>query len=208
MFTAVSGPDRRQLGFSEAVKSSFAFVKRYGLKIVQEEVTLVRYQSDQVILNVYHGRGSYELGVEFQRAGFPGPKFGLYDVLKWAASTGKIGQIPTEGYQASSQESVQKLVVRMAELVKQYAVPLLQGDATAYLTVQDQQSQDAAEYTREAHLRGIRKQAEAAWQDKDYETLFGLYSGIQRDLTPSEFMRLQYAEKRMLAVRTDHPHSL
>jgi hypothetical protein len=49
MFTAVSGPDRRQLGFREAVKSSFAFVKRYGLKIVQEEVTLVRYQSDQVI---------------------------------------------------------------------------------------------------------------------------------------------------------------
>jgi hypothetical protein len=90
--------------------------------------------------------------------------------------------------------------------VKKDGIPLLQGDDVAYQALQDQQSLDAAEYTKEVHLRGIRKQAEVAWQDKDYETSFSLYSSIQRDLTPSEFMRLQYAEKQ-LAVHADPPET-
>jgi len=148
------------------------------------------------------------LGVEFQRAEFPAPKFGLYDVLKWAVSTGMIGQMPSGGYQASTREAVQEVVVRMAGLVNQCAVPLLQGDATSYQTLEVEQSRDATEYTKEVHLRGIRKQAEAAWQDKDYSILLDLYRGIQYDLRPSEFMRLQYVEKQMLAKDTDHPRDL
>lgn len=201
MFTTEPKPDRWQLGFTEAVKSNFSFVKKYGLQLVQEEVTLLRYQSEKVILNVYHGRASYELGVQIERADFPGESFGLYEVLKWAESTGKIEEIPTGGYQASTRESVQKLLAQMAALVKRYAVPLLQDDATAYQALRAQQSHDAAEYTKEVHLRAIRKQAETAWQEKNYETLSGLYSDIQGDLTPSEIMRLQYAEKQLLSVQ-------
>jgi hypothetical protein len=206
MFTTDPGPDRSQLGFAEAVKSSFAFVKKYGLTPVQEEVTLVRYQSEKVILNVYHGRGSYELGTEFERVGFP-EKFSLYDMLKWAKSAGKIEEIPTGGYQASSREGVQVLTAQMAELVKQYAEPLLQGDMEAYQILREQQSSDAAEYTREVHLRAVRKQAESAWQGKDYETLLSLYSDMQGDLTPAEFMRFQYAEKQLLSVHSAHPEN-
>jgi hypothetical protein len=84
----------------------------------------------------------------------------------------------------------------MAALVKTHAAPLLQGDATAYQSLREQQSHDAAEYTKEVHLRAVRRQAEAAWQDKDCGTLLSLYSGIQGDPIPSEFMRLQYAEKQ------------
>jgi len=205
MFTTEPAPDRSRLGFTEAVKSNFAFVKKYGLKPVQEEVSLVRYQSEKVILNVYHGRGSYELGIEFEREEFPGEKFSLYDMLKWAKGAGKIEEIPTGGYQASSREGVQRLVAQMAELVKRYAEPLLQGDAEIYQALRAQQSTDAAEYTREVHLRAVRKQAETAWQDKDYETLLSLYSDMQGDLTPSEFMRFQYAEKQLLSVQNSHP---
>jgi hypothetical protein len=205
MFTTEPGLDRWQLGFTEAVKLSFDFVKKYGLKPVQEEVTLVRYQSEKVILNVYHGRGSYELGAEFERVGFSGEKFSLHDTMKWAKAVGKVEEIPTGGYQASSREVVQMLVAQMAELVKSYAEPLLQGDAETYQALREQQSSDAAEYTREVHLRAVRKQAETAWQDKDYEKLLGLYSDMQGELTPSEFMRFQYAEKQLLSAHSSHP---
>ncbi len=205
MFTTEPAPDRSQIGFTEAVKSSFAFVNEYGLELVQEEVTLVRYQSEKVSLTVYHGRGSYELGVEFERVDLCGEKFGLYDMLKWAKGAGKIEEIPTGGYQGSSREVVQRLVEEMAELVKRYAEPLLQGDAEIYQTLREQQSYDAAEYTKEVHLRAIRRQAEIAWQNKDYKTLLSLYRDLQGDLFPSEFMRFQYAEKQLLAVQSSHP---
>ena len=205
MFATEPAPDRWQLGFAEAVKSSFSFVKNYGLKLVQEEVTLIRYQSEKVILNVYHGRGSYELGAEFERVGRPREKFSLYDMLKWAKRVGKIAEIPTGGYQASSREAIQGLVAQMAELVKKYAEPLLQGEAETYQALRQQQSSDAAEYTREVHLRAVRNQAEAAWQNKDYETLLSLYGDMQGELTPSEFMRFQYAEKQLLSVHSSHP---
>ena len=179
-------------------------MKKYGLKLVQEEVTLVRYQSEKVTLNVYHGRGSYELGTEFERVEFPGKKFSLYDMLKWAKGAGKIEEIPTGGYQASSRENVQRLVAQLAELVNKYAEPLLQGDAETYQTLQEQQSHDAAEYTKEVRLRAVRKQAETAWLNKDYEILLSLYRDMQGDLTPSEFMRFQYAEKQLLSVQSGH----
>lgn len=204
MFTTEPLPDRSRLGFNEAVKLTFAFVKKYGLKLVQEKVTLVRYQSEKVILNVYHGRGSYELGVEFERMGFP-ETFSLYELLKWAKSAGEIEEIPIGGYQTSSREGVQKLVAQMAELVKRYAEPLLRGDAAVYDALRERQSRDAATYQREMHLRVLREQAEAAWQDKNYETLLSLYSDMQGDLTPSEFMRFQYAEKQLLSVQNSHP---
>ena len=85
----------------------------------------------------------------------------------------------------------------MADLVKRYAQPLLYGDVKVYQDLGEQQSSDAAEYTREVHLRAVRKQAETAWQSKDYETFLSLYSDMQGDLTPSEFMKFQHAEKEL-----------
>ena len=203
MFTTEPGPERSQLGFVEAVKSSFSFVTKYGFKLVQEEVTLIRYQSEQVTLNVYHGRGSYELGTEFEKTGCS-ERFSLYDMLKWAKAVGKIEAIPAGGYQASSREDVQALVAQMADLVKRYAQPLLYGDVKVYRDLREQQSSDAAEYTREVHLRAVRKQAETAWQNKDYETLLSLYSDMQGDLTPSEFMKFQHAEKEVTLLHSTH----
>ena len=91
MFTTEPGPKRSQLGFVEAVKSSFSFVDKYVLKLVQEEVTSIRYRSEQMTLNVSHGRGSYELGTEFKKTGCP-ERFSLYDMLKWAKAAGQSRQ--------------------------------------------------------------------------------------------------------------------
>ena len=59
MFRTDPGKDRWQLGFKDAVLSSFKLLRKYGLKPVEEDVTLVRYESDAVFVNVYHGRGSF-----------------------------------------------------------------------------------------------------------------------------------------------------
>jgi hypothetical protein len=52
MFLTDPGKHRWQLGFKDAVLSDFKFLTAYGLKPVQEDVTLVRYESDVVFVNV------------------------------------------------------------------------------------------------------------------------------------------------------------
>jgi hypothetical protein len=200
MFVTQPGPERWRLGFAEAVKASFAFVENYGLTLIQEEVTLVRYRSDRVILTVYHGRSSYEIGIQFARVESSGDAFSLYEVAKWAKN-GRIEEMPTVGCQTSSRDGVQKFVPQLAETVRQYGEPLLRGDDTAYRAIGEQRSRDATEYTREVHLGAIRRKAETAWQKKDYEELIGLYGGVKDFLTKSELMKLHYAEKQLLLVK-------
>ena len=83
MFRTDPGKNRWQLGFKDAVLLSFGFLRTYGLKPVEEDVTLVRYESDAVFVNVYYGRGSFEIGVEIGRLDRP-EKYGLDYIVSWA----------------------------------------------------------------------------------------------------------------------------
>jgi hypothetical protein len=61
------GKDRWKLGFKEAVLKNFAFLVSNGFKAVRQDVTFVRYESQVAFVNIYHGRGSFEVGVEIGR---------------------------------------------------------------------------------------------------------------------------------------------
>jgi hypothetical protein len=63
MITFEPEKDRWKLGFKEAVLASFDYLRSYGLQCVQADVTYVRHDSTKVFVNVYHGRGSYEMNV-------------------------------------------------------------------------------------------------------------------------------------------------
>jgi hypothetical protein len=47
---------------SSSLMMSTIHLVDFGLRPVEEKVTLVRYESAGVFLNVYHGRASFELG--------------------------------------------------------------------------------------------------------------------------------------------------
>jgi hypothetical protein len=57
--------DRTELGFAKAVLQAFAFLTEYGYIVVRVEPTFVRYECGTRFVNVFHGRRSYALGVEF-----------------------------------------------------------------------------------------------------------------------------------------------
>jgi len=83
MFQTDPGKDRWQLGFQDSVLSSFDFLSTYGLRPVEESATFVRYESSSVFVNVYHGRASFEIGVEIGRRDRP-EKYGLDYIVSWA----------------------------------------------------------------------------------------------------------------------------
>lgn len=202
MLNKVPNPERVKLGFEAAVLSSFKFLTDLGLRPVQEEVTFVRYESTEVFVNVYHGRASFELGVEIGRLKEPGKdKLTIYDIVAWASAEKAEGFGHNVMFQVSSSESVRDFVAKLARLVQKYAVPFIKGDATAYREALEARSRAGAEYIKQVDLRQMRSKAEAAWHTRDYAQVVELYGPARKDLTEIETKRLAYAEQQVITPR-------
>src|SRR2546430_3685910 len=84
MLNEEPSPDRARLRFRDCVLRDFQFLSEFGLRPVEEKTTFVRYESTNVFVNIYHGRASFELGVEVGRLAEPHEKVTLYDIVAWA----------------------------------------------------------------------------------------------------------------------------
>lgn len=200
MLNKEPSPERATLGFREAVLSSFKFLNDVGLRPVKEEMTLVRYESSEVFVNVYHGRASFELGVEIGRLQEPAEKLTLYDIIAYAGAEKAEGFGQHVTFQVSSREGVQEFVPKLAHLVQKYGVPFLKADAGAYCAVHEARSRGAGEYEKQVNLRNVRRRAETAWHAKDYTQIVELYGPVREELTEVEAEKLAYAEKQVLSA--------
>jgi hypothetical protein len=196
MFQTDPGEDRWKLGFKDAVLSSFEFLKAYGLTPVEENDTFLRYQSDAAFVNVYHGRGSFEIGVEIGRLDRP-EKYGLGYIVSWAGKQAWEAEGFGRGtmFQVSSREGVHNIVPKVAELVKKYGDSFLTGRPAFYDELQKANDGASVAYEREQMLTRIRKEADAAWTAKDFGRVAELLQPVHSDLTEVESKRLAYAEK-------------
>jgi hypothetical protein len=112
------GPERAKLEFREVVLSSFKFLGEFGFRPAQEKETFVRYESSEAFVNVYHGRVSFELGVEIGRLKEPAEKLTLYDIVAGAGAEKTEGFGQHTMFQVSSREGVQQFVPKLACLVR------------------------------------------------------------------------------------------
>lgn len=193
-------PERAQLGFKDAALSHFKFLSDFGLRPVEEKVTFVRYESPEVFLNVYHGRASYELGVEIGKVREPEKPLHIFTVVRWAGGEKAEGFGQHVMFQVSSREGVQEFVPKLAALVKKYATALLRGDESAFRSAREFQAKQGAAYEKEVRLGNLRTRAEAAWHAKDYAQVVELYGPAREDLTEVEAKKLAYAEQQVLAA--------
>lgn len=199
--TFTPGPDRWKLGFREAVLSNFDFLAFHGLRPVRQEVTFVRYESSEVFVNVYHGRGSYELGVEIGRLKDPQKReLSIGGVVDWAGAYEAEGFGKHVMFQVGTREGVLEFVAKLAALVRKYAIPLVRNDGSAWNTALELQARRRDEYIKGANLAALREKAEAAWHAKDYAHVVELYSHVREDLTEVEVKKLVYAERQALAA--------
>jgi hypothetical protein len=192
--------ERGQLGFKDVVLFNFKFLGEFGLRPVDEKVTLVRYESSGIFVNVYHGRASFELGVEIGRLREPEARLSIFDVVRWAGAEKAEGFGQHVMFQVSSREGVQEFVPKLAALVKKYATPFLQGDEDAYRTALESRAKRYADEVKEGNLRALRSKADAAWQAKDYVQVVALYGPLRDGLTEVDAKKLAYAEQQVLAA--------
>lgn len=198
MFRTDPGKERRQLGFKDAVLSSFGFLRSYELNPVKEEVTFVRYQSAAVYVNVYHGRGSFEVGVEIGRLDRT-ETYGLGYIVSWAGKHAWESEGFGRGtmFQVSTREGVRNIVPKVAELVKKYGDPFLHGQPAFYDELQKANELASVAYGQEQLLNRIRADADAAWKARDFARVAELLQPIRADLTEVASKRLAYAEKHV-----------
>jgi hypothetical protein len=207
MLNKEPGPERAQFGFKEAVLANFKFLSDFGLRPVDEKVTLVRYESAGVFVSVYHGRASFELGVEVGKLKEPESRLSVFDLVRWAGAEKSEGFGQHVMFQVSSREDVQEFVPKLAALVKKYAVPFLRGDEDAYRTALESRAKRYAEEVKEGNFRVVRSKADAAWKAKDYAQVVELYGPVRQDLTEVEAKKLAYAEQQVLAAEGAGPRS-
>lgn len=191
---AGQGIDRADLGFSEAARSAFSFlVTDYGFRLMESNPTYVRYETEALVLNVYHGRISYEIDVEIGR--LPETercRYRLPDVL--GALAGLEDKRATY-FQASNKSAVEKCVRAIAGLVARHYAPVLRGEPAVFDSIRTYTAARDAAYTKEVAQRPVRAAADDAWRSKNYEKVKELYGSIRSDLSVVERKRLDYAER-------------
>jgi hypothetical protein len=132
--------------------------------VVAGAFTLDKVSSDtsEVFVNVYHGRASYELGVEIGRLKEPEARVSIFDVVRWADAEKAEGFGQHVMFQVSSREGVREFVPKLAALVKKHAIPLLRGDEDTYRSVLEFRARQYADEVKQRNLSVVRGKAEEA----------------------------------------------
>jgi hypothetical protein len=198
------GPDRYRLGFADAVSDAFGFLLGRGFQLVELSETFAPYEAARRFVQVSHGRGSYELGVEIGRwtelDGVPHEQlFSLRDVVSLTTDPAAIG---FGGTSATTAETVRKFITRLAAWTQEYASPLISDGEDLFQALRARNSAwfDAEQDAQRARL--LRSRADEAWRARDFANVVNAYTELDRELTtvelrPSERGRLAYALKAL-----------
>ena len=197
--------DRSQLGFVQTVEASFGFlVREFGFRLVDVQPTFVRYESERAFVNVFHGRGSYELGVEIGRwIEFDGElveeKFTLGDVIALDHDLSAVGY---RSYATTNREPLVRFVVQLADWTQRFGSRVLEGDPTTFDSLREQGARLSQTILEGWRAERLRAAADCAWRCKDWGRVIDAYGEIAAELGSielkrSERARLSYAQKRI-----------
>lgn len=197
-----AGPDREQLDFVGAARARFEFLVDLGFAEVKAGATYLRFERADTFVEVFHGRASYELGVEFGRwvradDGVVEQKFHIVDVLSVLAPDVRFG-----ARTATSREQVVGFVDELATSAKLAVHRLERAGVEAFDRISEAVERQSDEYLDGLSAARLRARAEDAWHRRDFASLISAYEEIESELDTvglreSEAKRLSYARQHL-----------
>lgn len=182
---------RQHLEFQATAKEEFSFlVDTFGYELTQEDVTFLRFEGNGIFVNVYHGRLSYEIGIELGR--LPDEKYTLHEIL----SVINPSVASEAGAQASAKDAVRNCLRRIAKVFRENCKKVLMNDSSVFESIAPQVSVWRQEYTDKYQFGATKNRANEAWLRKDYPEARRLYGSISKHLTRTEERRLRYLIKK------------
>lgn len=116
-------PGRDRLGFVDAVRRSFGFLtSEFEFNIVSQTPTMVRFEGDHVVVQVFHGRSSYILDVEVGLKTLSQSREVRYSLRQLVTLCKDLDDVKYGEFQISSVEKLPAIVERLAELIRRVAV--------------------------------------------------------------------------------------
>lgn len=188
--SVMSMPDRSNLHFASKVKEAFLFLTDEGFMEEKALPTLVRYRKDNVEVDVYHGRQSYEIGGGVTLSG---SRYAMSEIVR---ATDPEAAKNYRNAVATTVEGVAAGIKELSVLMQRYGAAALRGEPQFFSLLEKQRKQWAEEYALDVLASQLRPQAEDAFRRGDYSKAAELYSRIRKRLSPAETKKFSLAEKR------------
>lgn len=182
---------REHLGFLRAAKAAFQFLEGYGFRIAREETTLLAYHGPLGSITIFHGRSSYEIGIELRSGNIDDDNF--YHVGTLIALTDSEESVKYYHPAASTPESVQRFVNGQAQILRTYGQRIFSGDVTIWAELEKAQRERSREYWAEMNFKGVAEKADEAFRERRYDEVVRVLSEFESRLTSSQKKKLEYA---------------
>jgi hypothetical protein len=186
--------DRTPLRFAEAVKNQFSFLETMGFRCTCSEATFVRFESADIGINIYHGRRSFEIGLEMESASSATDAYSFSQILRLVDC--KEGD-QYRNYATHTAEGVVEGVRQLAELLQRCIAGGVLIDDELFSRLRQQKKELVRNYALETKLFQARRKAEVAWRQKDYSTVVKLLKPFSAGLTAVEVRKLEFAVKHL-----------
>lgn len=181
--------ERSVLRFAEEVKGCFSFLETHGFRRVHSEPTFVRFESPRANINIYHGRRSFEIGLEIES---PTNIYSFSEILRVAD---RMQGEQYRNYATHTSQGVAEGVGKLAQLFQRCVAAGIFEDKQLFARLDVQREELARSYALETQLQQARIKAEAAWHKKDYATVVETLKPLRAALTATEVSKLEFAEK-------------
>jgi len=187
--------------FEEAVINNFNFlVQQYGFRLSQIEQTgyvkAIRYESPFVYVSLIYGPPAYEPEMAFGRIGIddmPGNQgFHPGDLALLRSSFGwKWGGVNPKN------SVLVEIVSGHAQVLRECGSACLLGDQASFEEMKVRRDSAIEAWHQEEKVSSIRKDAQVAWESKDYRAVISLFESFESMLTDTEKKKLEYAKKQL-----------
>lgn len=182
--------DRLHLGFIEKTRKAFTFLNDLDFSEIEALPTLVRYRKDDVEVDVYHGRQSYEIRVGITAFGI---QYSSSEIIRVSdIEVYKQFRYPM----TSTAEYMITGLEEISSLMKRYGSVALSGDSNFFSKLKEHRILWSEEYALDVLAEQLRPKATEAFKHKDYATVVELFSRIRERLSPAEIKKLSIAEAR------------
>jgi hypothetical protein len=186
---------RVKLGFQDVVLKNFQFlIDDFGFHCAGGNLLLVKYESENVFIRIYHDRLSYELELYFglkQGDTSQEESYTLIEVMNLA------GYADFDNFEVTTREEMMESVSKMASLFKQYASRAIIGEKEFYDSMATQRQVTSYKLMVEEKEKYVSLDVKKALEKKDFNKITELYGAYERFLTEEEKQLLEYARKQL-----------
>lgn len=185
--SVLPGGEEGRLGFTALALHAFEFLQHRKFAVTLADPTLVRFESPSIIVNVYHGRSSFQLGVELERPEH-GERFSGHELLTAMAPD----QADRARCQAVTRDVLERCIEALAEVVRARCQLLLDNDEDAFKRLRSIVDPARQSATLQAQFGAMIDRADKAWEEKRFQVAAELYSKAQPALDVTRRRRLDY----------------